>query len=174
MLEEKTKEIEAKELDQLLYDFLRRIEKRELVLYPIFELLYQKGFRINEVLELNRWRYVENGLFMIETEKGSHKRYMLMNEIPKRFLARIEEMGPGEKYCTYDMIKRRFDEHFQATFCTSENRRLITHLFRHNLAKKLAEQGKEIDVIAHILGEKEEKNALGYVESKIYRTKFCK
>jgi len=48
-----------------------------------------------------------------------------------------------------------------------EGKQITTHLFRHNYVKRLFDSGLSVSEISSIIGERAEKNTLGYVHSRI-------
>jgi site-specific recombinase XerD len=161
-------------LDKMLREFISIIRTRDVFLYPIFLLLYNHGFRVKEVLELDRWSDIVEGYYTVQTEKGSAERKIALNDIPSSFSRVLIYRKHGEEYCSYDTVKRRFNAYFKATFCTSDKRKLATHLFRHNFVKQKYAQGMPVEHIAAIIGEKEAKNVMLYVNSEILKYNYSK
>lgn len=166
--------IDKIELDKMLYNFIDKMKTKDMFLYPVFLLLYYNGLRVGEILELDRWSNCINGYYTIKTEKGSAERQIALCDLPRSFFHVLCLKKQGEVYASYDVVKKRFNTFFNATFCTSDDRRLITHLFRHNFCKKKHSEGMEIEQIAKIIGEKEPRNVYNYVNSEIYKYNHIK
>ena len=156
-------------LDLMLSKFIEKMEKFDFVMFPTFKILYTHGFRIREVLEAKRWKLNDNGIFRIETEKGSLPRFINYSEIERRYRNELDYANYEDKLLNYSQVKRRFESYFNAQFFTENNRKLITHLFRHNFVKKKFKQGLSIEEISKIMGEINPENIRGYVVSKIYK-----
>lgn len=161
-------------LDLMLKKFIEKMEKFDFVMFPTFKILYSHGFRIREVLEAKRWKLNENGIFRIETEKGSLPRFINFNEIEKRYRNELDYANYNDRLLNYSQVKRRFESYFSAQFFTENNRKLITHLFRHNFVKQKYNQGLSVEEISKIIGEINSENTRGYVTSKIYKESWHK
>lgn len=161
-------------LDLMLSKFIEKMEKFDFVMFPTFKILYTHGFRIREVLEAKRWKLNDNGIFRVETEKGSLPRFINFNEIESRYRNELDYANYNDKLLNYSQVKRRFESYFNAQFFTENNRKLITHLFRHNFVKKKFKQGLSIEEISKIMGEINPENIRGYVVSKIYKESWHK
>lgn len=161
-------------LDSILLRFIERLRKYDYCMYPIFKTLYDHGFRISEVLEAKRWGLNEHGIYRIETEKGSLPRFVNYYEVEPKYRNELEYLNYSGDLRNYSQVKRRFESFFGATFFTENNRKLITHLFRHNFVKKKKKEGLSIDEIAKKIGEVNKDNVIGYVESRIYKEKWQK
>lgn len=162
------REVTEEELEGVLIQFLDRIKKIDRYLYPVYDLLYKYGFRVNEVLELDRWSLNESGKFEVETEKKSRKRILLPALVPQEFIVALSRKRKGEVYSTYDVVKNRFQVYSTKSLYYSERKRICTHVFRHNYVKKMYKNGYSIDEISEKIGEVEPKNTEGYLTSIIY------
>lgn len=167
-------EVKEEVLDSMLFEMVKKMQKYDYMMYPIFKVLYDHGFRISEVLEAERWQLKEDGKFTIKTEKGSLPRYLNYSEVEIRYRKELQYNEYRGSLLNYSQVKRRFESYFGATFFTENNRRLITHLFRHNFVKKKFREGVKIEEIAKIIGEVNEANVWGYVQGKIYKEKWQK
>ena len=167
-------EVSNEILDLILIRFLERIKKYDNQMYPIYLMLYDHGFRIKEVLEADRWILSNNGIFTIKTEKKSMPRNLEFEKVDKKYRDELDWSGYKGSLRNYTQIKRRFETYFGANFFTENNRKLITHLFRHNFVKKKYNEGLSIEEISKIIGEVNEANTRGYVESKIYKESWQK
>jgi len=171
---EKREEISNQILDKMLYEMILKLEKHDYMMYPVFKVLYDHGFRVSEVLEAERWNLNEHGIFRITTEKKSLPRFLELSQVEKRYRNELTYNEYKGQLLNYSQVRRRFDCYFGATFFTQNNRRLITHLFRHNFVKKKYAEGLGVEKIAEIIGEVEVKNVMGYVQSKIYKETWHK
>ena len=167
-------QISDETLNIMLSKFIEKMEKFDFVMYPTFKILYDHGFRIKEVLEAKRWKLNDNGIFRVETEKGSLPRFINYSEIEGRYRNELDYANYTDKLLNYSQVKRRFESYFNAQFFTENNRKLITHLFRHNFVKQKYNQGLSIEEISKIIGEINKENTRGYVESKIYKENWHK
>jgi site-specific recombinase XerD len=168
----KNNTIDSITLDSMLREFLSIMRTRDVFLYPVFSLLYNNGLRVGEAIELDRWSNCVDGYYRIKTEKGSNDRLIAMNDLPRNFLNVLIHRKEKERYASYDVVKKRFNSYFKATFCTSDRRKLATHLFRHNFVKQRYAQGMSAEEIAAIIGEKEVKNIMLYVNSEILKFNY--
>jgi len=162
------KEISDIELNVKLYDFLEKIKKIDKRLHVVFWMLYKHGLRINEVLELDRWNLEKNNQFSIVTEKASEIRKINMAEVAGDYLVFLSNKWASNKVCSYDVAKDRFKKYFDTSLYYSDKKRICTHIFRHNYVKRLIRQGLTDKEVAILMGHKNEKNTLNYINSKIY------
>jgi len=165
-------EINNDTLNKMLSDMVLKLEKYDYMMYPVFKVLYDHGFRVNEVLEAERWKLNEHGIYRVTTEKKSLPRFLEFSQVEKRYRNELNYNEYKGKLLNYSQVRRRFESYFGATFFTNNNRRLITHLFRHNFVKKKFAEGLGVEKIAEIIGEVERKNVVNYIESKIYKEKW--
>ena len=164
--------IKSDVLDQKLLNFLEKIKIQDPRTFPIFETLYNHGLRVGEAIDPKRWNEEERGVFTVTTEKKSEKRKIKKDQLNQDFKKLLEINKNQNKIINYTQIKKRFETYFEGHFFTENNRRLITHLFRHNFCKKNHKKGLKIKEISEIIGEKNEQNTIGYIESRIYKEAF--
>lgn len=161
-------EVTDEEINILLKQFLEKIKKIDPFLYPIFTMMYSFGFRAGEVIELKRWKMINEIYFEVETEKKSHKRKINVNLIPQEYLRILSSYPKTENYCSYDKLKNRFQVYFSKVIYYSEYKKICTHLFRHNYVKTWSKEGEDIKKIADRIGEVDERNIEIYRDSKFY------
>lgn len=162
------KELDFKTIDLLLLQFLDKIKKIDPRLYPIYWMLYNFGFRVNEVLELDRWKKIDDFNFEIKTEKGSHKRKIKLESILPAYFSILSAYSKYEPYCSYDTIKYRMQIHFPKVLYYSESKKICTHLFRHNYVKRCFANGENLEKISNRIGEVDLRNTEIYLNSKVY------
>lgn len=162
------KQLSDVELNIKLYDFLEKIKKIDKRLHIVYSMLYKHGLRVNEVLELDRWTLDNNNQFNIVTEKSSEIRKINMAEVSSEYLVLLSNKMSSNRICSYDVAKDRFKKYFDTSLYYSDKKRICTHIFRHNYVKRLIRKGLTEREVAILMGHKNEKNTLNYINSKIY------
>lgn len=136
------RELTNEELNALLLDILS--SKRVLIntfLNDTFTMLYDFGFRINEVLELERWSTYDSTYLRCHTSKGSNPRLVPRNEVPQLFYNSILHNTDYYLRSSYATVERVFQSSFPGKYILIGTKPTGTHLFRHNYIKKLSDQG---------------------------------
>lgn len=133
----------------------------------LYEVLYYSGCRINDVLEFNRWSVLMNGNVQLQPQKGNNLRVFQSVELPYLFYDNLI----NNYNCFENILYGKAEYHLKTLINKYDIRRnkkkLTTHLFRHNYAKKLHDIGKTDTEIQLILGEKHLISAQNYINSNL-------
>ena len=130
--------------------------------------MYLTGLRANEVLNFELWQVDEHQNLIVQTLKKSNPRTFSINEVSSIFADLLIYDNTRLITFNYKYLQRHFNKfvHYQKLY--TGNKKISTHLFRHNKAKQLKQSGFTDIQIQTYLGEKDIKNALTYINSDIY------
>jgi len=136
--------------------------------YIVFDSLYRTGLRINELLEYSRISIIDIDSVLVETQKFSNPRIISISDFNPIFIAHhatgtLPSLIRSYAYYTEKMLL--YNQLFNRLYINTK--RISTHLFRHNYVKKLYSNGFSIPEISNVIGEKVDKNTLGYIHSQI-------
>ena len=161
------------EIDNVLSESLDRLSLA-LGPYPqaLFLLLYDFGFRFSELLKLHEWELNQDGTVICHTLKGSNDRIHNLIDFPYLIQKSIID---GENYnvtMSYRNYERIFQKSTTGKLLVDGAKSIGTHLFRHNLIKKMSSDGNSIAAIKLFTGIKSDAIVQGYISSKIYQLKY--
>jgi len=156
------------QIDQTCLSILERTEKFDLYSYMVFETLYNTGLRISELLEYSRIQLVDANTALVRTQKFSNPRIIHISSINLTYFENYVNNNLQNFIRSYSYYSSKiiaFNNEYGNLFV--EGKQITTHIFRHNFVKKLADSGLTVSEISTIIGERAEKNTLGYIHSKI-------
>jgi hypothetical protein len=135
---------------------------------PFFELIKVSGCRFIEAVELTRWSKIGISKYLLNCAKGNNTRVVSLEGVSNRLNYIIENKQDYYNRLNFNSAKNYFRSltHFEDMFC--KNKSILFHVFRHLRFKELDNEGKSLEDICKIMGEKYEKTSNGYVTSKIY------
>lgn len=132
-----------------------------------FELMKNTGCRSGETRQ-ERWRFVEDDLFELETEKRNFNRLISESQVPSNFITCIINRDMKLCLASYSTIKFWL-ERCQPFTIYNTQKECSTHAFRHLFAKNLKEEGYSMTEIQVIMGEKYIASVYQYVFSELYK-----
>jgi len=130
-------------------------------------LLSLTGCRAGETRQ-ERWKYLEDELFELETEKRNYPRIISEEQVPLNFTFCIQQRNMLFCLASYSTIKYWLTK-CQPFKVLNTKKDCSTHVFRHIYAKKLHLQGLSILEIQVVLGERHIASVYQYVYSALYR-----
>jgi hypothetical protein len=137
-------------------------------MHDVYSLLLRGGFRYIEVFELDRWSLVSPGNWEIQTAKGGAIRDYLETNIPTFYLSCLESSMLTFDYCRYSTFNRTLRRTFIDYPIMVDDKNCTSHIFRHNRVKQLYSQGQTIQQISDYLGEIDNRNTEGYINSRLF------
>lgn len=161
--------IDNNTINQSLLLFLNHIQKHLPFLLPQFECMYYLGCRSIEVLERNRWEFVEDSFLVLRTSKKNNQRIFKTYNVPDSFLEYLKNESLEDDFVTYQKLNYNFNKYFIYSHIYIGNKESRLHLFRHNYVKMLISQGFTNEEIKDKLGEKHQSSADIYINS-VFRT----
>ncbi len=147
---------------------MKKTRNVDIYAYILFDSLYNTGLRVNELLEYSRVEIVDTNTVQVTTQKFSNPRLIEISDLNPIYFAHLAADTLNSILRSYSYYSNKFVL-FNSLFprLTIKDKRITTHLFRHNYVKKLHDEGFSIAEISSIIGEREEKNTIGYIYSEI-------
>lgn len=159
------------ELDNVLKTGLSKARFFSIPTYNTMLLQYNTGIRLSEV-DPSRWEILSNGNYYLNTKKYNHPREFTRDQIPTIWHQAIEENDNFDYITNHSTYERRLRVIFGNYYFKSGQKRVISHIFRHNWAKKKKEETKDNELVREALGEKRLSSALSYIASDIKYIKW--
>jgi len=156
------------QIDNLCKSIVERTEKNDLYSFMNFETLYNTGLRINELIDYSRLNLVDTNSILVQTQKFSNPRlidivYFNGTYFSNFITGNLKNFIRSYSYYCDKLITYNFE--YSKLFVLDKH--ITTHIFRHNYVKKLYASGFTITEISAIIGERENKNTEGYINSII-------
>lgn len=134
----------------------------------LYNTLFNFGFRISEVTTPSRWNIENLPLIVIDTEKKSNNRIINVNDLD--LYAKTAILNG---FFPYPNTSAKVASYFMKNYYNRkamyiENKLATTHLFRHYAIKFWYEIGWDVSQISEYIGEVDEKNTIGYINSNLY------
>lgn len=116
----------------------------------------------------SRWEMIDPETYKVSTLKNSNPRIIAAADISQQFIN--SQKSPGRLYptCLYSTTAIWLQRAFHPLTPRIKQKKVTTHIFRHNFIKRLHQEGKEIEEIKTITGEVDSKNVETYIHSIIY------
>jgi len=156
------------QIDELCQHLVTKTRNVDVYAYILFDTLYNTGLRVNELLEYSRVEIIDTEIVQVATQKFSDPRLIEISELNPIYFAHLASDTLKSILRSYSYYSNKFVL-FNSLFprLAIKDKRVTTHLFRHNYVKKLHDNGLSILEISKIIGEREEKNTMGYIYSEI-------
>lgn len=134
----------------------------------IAEIQYITGARANDVIEFNRWSEYNSTQLLLQPQKGNNARIFNKSDINNDFVYGVVN---NENILEFETF-RKYDYYLKLTLnrfgLSVGNKGINTHIFRHNYAKKLKDDGSTDVEIKDLLGEVRQSSANSYIYSNVY------
>lgn len=164
------KALESKDLDAIIVAGIHRARQLSLPAYNTMQLQYDTGIRLSEV-DTSLWMVLPNGRYFLNTKKYNHPREFLPQQIPAAWDLAIKT-GDTDLYITnHRTYGRRLKLAFGGYYFKLGEKQVISHIFRHNWAKKMRIVLGSNEAVRQALGEKRLSSAVGYIASDIFYLK---
>lgn len=114
------------------------------------------------------WEMIDPDSYRVTTLKNSRQRIIAAADLSVQF--KSSQKSPGRLYpaCLYSTASLWLQRAFHPLAPRIKNKKVTTHIFRHNFIKRLSQEGKEIEEIKEITGEVDSRNVETYINSIIY------
>ncbi|MFN8258129.1 MAG: site-specific integrase [Bacteroidales bacterium] len=156
------------QIDKICQAILDHTEKYDLYSFMVFETLYNTGLRINELIDYSRISLVDANTALVKTQKYSNPRIIHISSINQTYFENYITNNLHKFIRSYSYYSSKiiaFNNEFGNLYV--DGKQITTHLFRHNFVKKLSDSGLSVPEISSIIGERVDKNTLGYIHSQI-------
>ena len=161
--------ITNQELNSSLLEFLEGLNYFYPATKPLYQLLYDKGFRSIEVNDLQRFTIVNENQIRFKPAKNNRYRTFLISDFPSDFIAAIRNHSPKYISISCNTMRYTFNNLYKYRKVFSGDKEISLHLFRYNFCRKLLDSGETIEQIAGKLGEIDLSNLDSYLYADIYR-----
>jgi site-specific recombinase XerD len=161
--------ITNQELNSSLLKFLEGLDYYYPVTKPLFQLLYNKGFRSIEVNDLQRFTIVSETELRFKPAKNNNYRTFLISDFPSDFIVAIRNKSPKYISISCNTMRYTFNNLYKYRKVFSGNKEISLHLFRYNFCRKLYDSGESCEQIGARLGEIDLSNLDSYLFADIYR-----
>lgn len=138
------------------------------VVKDVLELLLISGCRINDVLEFNRWSVVDGTKIKLKPEKNNNDRLFEESQLTSLWFNSVQNNVDLFFDINYSKVVYELKKKFDKYYFMSYNKRLLSHIFRHNYAKQLKLNGSTDLEIKNLMGEKKLSSAQNYIYSQIF------
>jgi len=136
--------------------------------FDFFLNQYNTGLRFNEVWNVDRWSLDTESEFVCDTAKGSNNRTFSDTKITTILQSSADSETEIYTTCRYKSLSYWLKLVWAPYSFWLDNKMIGTHIFRHNLVRKMDDAGYKVAEIASYLGEVDTGNITGYLASKIY------
>ena len=161
--------ITNQELNSSLLEFLEGLNYFYPATKPLFQLLYNKGFRSIEVNDLQRFTIVSETEIRFKPAKNNRYRTFLISDFPSDFIAAIRNHSPKYISISCNTMRYTFNNLYKYRKVFSGDKEISLHLFRYNFCRKLLDSGETYVQIAEKLVEIDLSNLDSYLYADIYR-----
>jgi len=161
--------ITNKELNSSLLEFLEGLNYFYPATKPLYQLLYDKGFRSIEVNDLQRFTIVNENQIRFKPAKNNNYRTFLISDFPADFIAAIRNKSPKYISISCNTMRYTFNNLYKYRKVFSGDKEISLHLFRYNFCRKLLDSGESREQIGARLGEIDLSNLDSYLFGDIYR-----
>jgi len=161
--------ITNQELNSSLLKFLEGLDYYYPATKPLFQLLYDKGFRSIEVNDLQRFTIVSETELRFKPAKNNRYRTFLISDFPSDFIAAIRNHSTKYISISCNTMRYTFNNLYKYRKVFSGDKEISLHLFRYNFCRKLLDLGETNEQIAEKLGEIDLSNLDSYLYADIYR-----
>ena len=158
-----------RELNSTLLEFLEGLDYFYPETKPLFQLLYNKGFRSIEVNDLQRFTIVSETELRFKPAKNNNYRSFLISDFPSDFIAAIRNNSPKFISISCNTMRYTFNNLYKYRKVFSGDKAISLHLFRYNFCRKLYDSGVSCEQIGARLGEIDLSNLDSYLFADIYR-----
>ena len=132
----------------------------------LFQLMYNTGLRIREVLEVDRWQFTDEDDFIVHLEKREGTRRIPISKIPDALADRYIYQQPFVME-TYSAVNNTFKYYGPGVLFGADGRPTTCHAFRYQYMKQLSEDGLTVTEIGAIMGHVNQANTANYIQAGI-------
>lgn len=133
----------------------------------IFQLMFNTGLRVREVLEVERWTANDDETYTVQLEKREGTRRIELYHIPESIEQQFASQVPFTLE-TYSSVNNTFKYYGIGILFGNDTRPTTCHAFRYQYIKQLSEDGLDTAQIAAIIGHVNTANTSRYITDPIY------
>lgn len=133
----------------------------------LFQLMYNTGLRVGEVLGVERWQDIDSDYFEVQLSKGETAREIAISLVPAQLIEYYHTKTPFDLQ-TYSSVNNTFKRNGPGLIFGSDSRRTTCHAFRYRFMKQLAAEGRTMAEIAVTMGHINFANTAAYIQSEIW------
>lgn len=156
------------QLDTMLQNIIMYAYATDTENYNCLLCLYNTGLRYNEFYETNRWSKINAYSYLVNLEKGSSPRVILISQLTQMFCNYIDNNMNLYNYMRQDTMTRYIYKKGMYGKLYVGQKGVATHLFRYNYVRKLYDSGLSYAQIASDMGEVNVINTIAYGTHPIY------
>lgn len=155
------------ELQAALQQVIARASHERPTTAALFQLMYNTGLRVREVLEVERWQPNDDDTYTVQLEKREGTRIIQVAQVPELIEQQYASSIPFTME-TYSAVNNTFKYHAPGLLFGSDTRRTTCHAFRYQFMKQLSEDGQTTAQIAATMGHLNLANTSRYIQDEIW------
>lgn len=159
--------IDHQELGTLLRQVIAQVQHERPITADIFQLLYNTGLRINEVLEVERWVPLGPDFFEVQLSKREDTRTIPASSIPPGILDYYANQQPYYLE-TYSAVNNTFRRYTPGIVIERKKKTTLLHAFRYRYIKALHASGMSLADVAAAVGHKVQASTAGYILGQVW------
>lgn len=159
--------IDLSQLQAKLTELIERAGQDRPRTASLFQLMYNTGLRIREVLQVDRWTDTGTGFFAVHLEKGEGTREIAQAQVPASLLASYIGHLPFTLE-TYSAVNNTFKYYGPGLIFGDDTRPTTCHAFRYQYMKQLSADGLTVAQVAAIMGHMNQANTAKYIQDSIF------
>ena len=128
--------IDWEELEDILIAAMNAYAINDPLIYGFLATLHDTGLRVNEVMEIERWKSFSNPIFRVLLEKSDNVREVNIANVHQNVREIYLSQNINPIY-TYSAIAHRLKRALPIITINGDSRPTVTHLFRYKLMKSL-------------------------------------
>ena len=156
-----------KQINENIDTFIKDIDTFNLKYSALFDTLNKFGFRVGEITSSDRWILTAFPTIEIVTEKGSNNRFIDVADFNFWVQKAVTRGLFPFPYTSNSVASYFVTKYFPISPLYVKTKIITTHIFRHALIKNMSVDGYTVEQISAFIGEKNDKNTLGYINSVI-------
>lgn len=147
--------------------FIKDINSFNLKYSALFDTLNKFGFRVGELTSPERWIYTAFPIIEIYTEKGSNNRFIDVADFNFWVQEAVSKGLFPFPYTSNSVASYFVTKYYPVSPLYVKTKIITTHIFRHARIKNMSADGYTVEQISAFIGEKNDANTLGYINSII-------
>lgn len=133
----------------------------------IFQLMYNTGLRVREVLEVDRWTATDDDQYAVQLEKREGVRLIPIQAVPELIEQQLASNIPFTME-TYSSVNNTFKYYAPGLLFGNDTRRTTCHAFRYQYMKQLSQDGMSVAQVAQVMGHVNLANTARYISDDIW------
>lgn len=159
--------LSLQQINENIDTFIKDINGFNLKYSALFDTLNKFGFRVGEITSNDRWILTAFPIIEIVTEKGSNNRFIDIADFNFYVQEAINKNLFPFPYTSNSVASYFVTKYFPISPLYVKTKIITTHIFRHARIKNMSADGYTVEQISAFIGEKNDANTLGYINSVI-------